>query len=76
MTSFTRRIALKLLALGGTYFGVPRTGKADDKSSVSRTDAQSRSADRATSISWSRNPRSCLARPENMGEPYGGLAGC
>ena len=53
MTSYTRRIALKLIALGGTCFGVPRTGKADDKSGVSRTDAQNGSADHATSISWS-----------------------
>ena len=69
MTSLTRRIAIKLMALGGAWFGVPRTAKADEKSSPSSTDTPHGSSDGATRISWSETHNRVWLDPRIWANP-------
>jgi alkaline phosphatase D len=54
MKSLTRRITLKLIALGGACFGLSRTVRGDDKTPINKTDQPAESSNNATTVSWTK----------------------
>ena len=54
MKSLTRRITLKLLALGGACLGLSRTVRGDDQALTSDADRLANSPDRSAKVSWSK----------------------
>ena len=54
MKSLTRRITLKLIALGGACFGFSPTVRGDDQNPENEADLLTESSDKATIVSWSQ----------------------
>ena len=54
MKSLTRRIALKLLALGGACLGLSRTVRGDDQTLTSDANPLANSPDLNATVSWSK----------------------
>ena len=53
MKSLTRRITLKILALGGACFGLPRTVRSEEQAATRDTTRLAHSPDLSTKVSWS-----------------------
>ena len=69
MKSLTRRITLKLLALGGACLGLSRTVRGDDQALTSDTDPLANSPELNTTVSWSRTHDRVWLNPRIWANP-------
>lgn len=69
MKSLTRRITLKLLALGGAYLGLPRTVRGDEKTLTSGTDQAAKSSHGTATISWTKTHDRVWLHPQVWANP-------